>query len=285
METLAAQEAGKFDAVVEEKKQLESQLATLTRTNEAARKTAEDAALQQPFLQLLGLLAPRRVEGHHKLRAGRDADGGYVMLDDFEGLRTAISGGIGNEVTWDFAMADRGIDVIQVDHTVPGPPVSHPRFVFRQQRLVGIPELDHDVTLADLIAACPGEDDSIVCKLDIEGAEWNVLARPVAGLRRCRQIVVEFHQLHRFGSTEWRTKAMACLEQINADFQCIHVHGNNAVPIAVVGGVAFPTIVEATFVRRDCYAFEEETASFPTPLDAPNMAGRADILIGRFPGS
>ena len=34
--------------------------------------------------------------------------------------------GIGDEVSFDLALAERGLPVIQVDHTVDGPPISHP---------------------------------------------------------------------------------------------------------------------------------------------------------------
>jgi Methyltransferase FkbM domain len=80
--------------------------------------------------------------------------------------------------------------------------VQHPRFDVRKQRLVGVCEEGHDVALSTLIEACPGADQSILCKLDIEGAEWDVFAQPVAGLGRCRQIMIEFHHLAEFALPE-----------------------------------------------------------------------------------
>jgi len=78
---------------------------------------------------------------------------------------------------------------------------------------------------------------------------------------------------------------MRCLGQITAEHECIHVHGNNAgsPPFVVVGGVPFPTVFEATFVLRKRYVFEEETDSFPTSIDAPNVPKRAEIFLGVFP--
>lgn len=285
--SLKAAEAGhaaRLKAVEAENGVLAKQLAVLNRRMESTARTASDPALQQPFFEFLRYLTPLRVVGHSKLRAGRRNDGGYIMLDDLDGVRTAISAGIGREVSWDVAMAERGIDVIQLDHTVTGPPVMHPRFSFHQKRLSATSG-ETDLTLADLISSCPGDDDSVLCKLDIEGSEWEVFSQPVTGLGRCRQIVMEFHKLSQFGSIEWRARAVKCLEQITAEHQCIHVHGNNCTPVVVVGGVPFPSTFEATFVLRKRYAFEDETDFFPTPLDSPNSAKLAELVLGRFPNT
>jgi hypothetical protein len=265
------------------KSQVVAQVAAIKQRIADARRVAGDPDMQPIFIEFLQHLAPRRVVGVAKVRLGGAADGGYVILDDFAGLRTAISGGIGTEVSWDLEIADRGIDVIQLDHTVAGPPVPHPRFDFRRRRLVGICEAEHDVTLSSLIEACPGADQSILCKLDIEGAEWDVFAEPVVGLGRCRQIVIEFHLPAELALPEWWRKALRCVGQITAEHQCIHVHGNNVGAVAVIGGLSFPSMFEATFVLRDRYAFEDETDVFPTALDAPNDPARAELYLGVLP--
>jgi hypothetical protein len=285
LKTIAAVGTAKLKASETDKRTAERRFAALKAHWDDVWRVAGDPGLRQPFLEFLQHLRPRRVVGHVKRRFGGMADGGYVMLDDFAGVRTAISGGIGNEVSWDLDLADRGIDIIQIDHTVDGPPVQHPRFDFRKRRLVATCEDPHDVTLPGLIASCPGDDQSVICKLDIEGGEWDILAQPVPGLRRCRQIVLEFHALGKFSASEWRDRAMGCLEQLTAAHQCIHVHGNNAVTrsFTIVGGIPFPSVLEATFVLRDRYDFEEETDAFPTALDAPNTAKRAELFLGRVP--
>ena len=57
----------------------------------------------------------------------------------------------------------------------------------------------------------------------------------------------------------------------------------SAAPLfAVVGGVPFPAVIEATFVRKDRYRFVAEPDTFPTPLDAPNFPHRADLYLGRL---
>ena len=237
--------------------------------------------LQAPFLAFLGHFAPLRVVGFPKRRFGGPGDGGYVMIDDLDGVTAAISGGIGNDVSWDRAMADRGITVHQADHTVAAPPSEHPLFRFHRKRLADPPLGPDDTTLGALVGLCGGDGDTIACKLDIEGSEWDVLASAApADLARCRQIVVEFHDMQRFAEPDWRRRATAGLERLAETHQCVHVHGNNARLFAVIGGVPFPSVIEATFVRRARYRFVAEPDSFPTPLDAPNFSHRADLYLG-----
>jgi len=134
---LEAAFAAEMKAAEAEKEEIGRQQAAATRRTDAASQVAASSDLQRPFLEFLQHVAPRRVVGRPKARVGGIADGGYVMLDDFAGVRTAISGGIGDDVSWDLEIAERGIDVLQVDNTVPGPPVQHPRFEFRRLRIAG----------------------------------------------------------------------------------------------------------------------------------------------------
>ena len=69
--------------------------------------------------EIINLLSPMDVEGVGYVRVGGDNDGGYVMLDDFKRkIEAAYSFGIGSDVSWDEAMACRGIDVFMYDHTI-----------------------------------------------------------------------------------------------------------------------------------------------------------------------
>ena len=41
------------------------------------------------------------VEGFDYIRVGRDNDGGYVMVNDFDDVKNAYSCGINDDVSWD----------------------------------------------------------------------------------------------------------------------------------------------------------------------------------------
>src|SRR5262245_16910804 len=69
------------------------------------------------ILKLGSLLAPQHAVGQSKVRLGSKYDGGYICLNDFDGITTAFSFGIGQNDDWDFEIAGKGIVVHQFDHS------------------------------------------------------------------------------------------------------------------------------------------------------------------------
>jgi hypothetical protein len=240
--------------------------------------------LGSEFRAFLNLLRPHDVPGKNKRRVGGDGDGGYVMLDDFGSVRSAVSLGVGPDVSWDLDMAALGIRVFQFDDSVKASPTANKHFEFQKKRVVANAPGPGEVTLSGIMAAdALRHDTDIVIKMDIEGGEWDVLAHlSAAEMQRVRQLTVEFHNLGRFVDDTWRARAFETMKKITAGHVCVHVHGNNFGPFAVVGGVPFPHDFEATFARRADHAFAPSTASFPTDLDRPNNPRRADLYLGHW---
>jgi len=238
----------------------------------------------EEFRAFLRLLQPHNVRGGNKVRIGAEADGGYVMLDDFAAARHALSLGIGTQVSWDIAMAARGLRVFQYDHTVDAGPHMHELLAFHRMRVVAQARGPQEITLADIVAnPALDADTDIIAKIDIEGDEWKVLAttgRQV--LARIRQIAIEFHSTRSFSEAEWRKDAFAALRNLTSTHCCIHVHGNNWGSFAVVGGVPFPDSFEATFVRRCDHEIAPCALDFPTDLDRPCNPRKPDLYLGRW---
>ncbi|HEX4769050.1 MAG TPA: hypothetical protein VH414_22525 [Lichenihabitans sp.] len=233
---------------------------------------------------LLGrLLKPRRLTSHRKIRVGGREDGGYVMIDDLDRLKTAFSLGVGPNVDWDHAMAERGIDVYQFDHTVAGPPRQHPRFHFHKKRIDGIasPETENLVSLLDAHGS-PGDRANIL-KVDIEDSEWSLFANTDPEvLARFPQILCELHSLgyvHDDGHYRRMTEALGRLRD---RFEIVHVHGNNCGRRVFVADQAFPHVLEITLANKALYGFGDDAEDYPMDLDAPNDTGRPDYLLGRF---
>lgn len=239
--------------------------------------------VQRVVRPLLAALRPMRVPGTAKIRVGKDFDGGYVMLDDFAGVRAAYSIGICNDVSWDTCVADRGIDVFQYDHTIDRLPERHPRFHWFRTGLAAVPSSGMD-TLPRLVAANGHDDGSdLVLKCDIEGCEWEVFGSiDPAFLRRFRQIVLEIHDLHRLVEPEFLATVSKAVVALTTHHAVVHVHGNNYRPVAIVGGIPLPSVMEITLARAAGREMVPETDTFPTPLDMPCDPGRADHLLGTF---
>lgn len=242
------------------------------------------AAIAEQFRGFLRSLRPHDAPGVVKRRFGAARDGGYVMLDDFGPARNALSLGIGDDVSWDLDMAARGFRVHQYDPTVAGSPQASPHFVFHPNRVTGRVAQAGDVTLAGILEQPALADDrDVIAKIDIEDAEWEVLAATdPAVLQRLRQITVELGEIRRFVEPGWRALMLEAVRSLTATHACVHVHGNNWGPFTVVGGIAFPNHVEATFVRRSDYRLVPSSASFPTEVDRPNNPRTPDFYLGRW---
>ena len=235
----------------------------------------------EALVELLALLRPQRAQGQRKVRVGSNRDGGYVMLDDFRSVDAALSLGVGPEVSWDYAIAERGIPVWQFDHTVKALPREHPLFHFEPKRIVTQASSACEVTLKSLLEQL-GEKQLIV-KMDIEGNEWDVLA-PLdrSLLTGCRQLVVEFHNFMSVSDEDWCNRAQRTLDSLTQDFGVVHVHANNLSKHIVSKRLTLPDSLEVTFANRRHYRLEETNETFPGPNDRKNNPYFPDLRLGRF---
>ena len=126
-----------------------------------------------------------------------------------------------------------------------------------------------------------GAHSKCLLKADIEGSEWEVIDRTPSDKLACfSQIVCEFHLLHRISEGDFFEMATRVFGKLNTTHQSVHVHANNAGPIANVSNLVVPTIIEVTYARRGTYNFLPSDELFPTMLDAPNIETAPDIYLG-----
>jgi hypothetical protein len=232
----------------------------------------------------LRLLRPHRLIGARKLRLGRPFDGGYVMLDRFEGLAAAYSFGIADDVSWDLEIAQRGIPVHQYDHSIARLPQEDPLFHWQPIRLTATVDDPWSATLETLVRdnGHAGSRD-LLLKCDVEGAEWLVLAEtPNAVLAGFRQIAIELHDLGGLADPDRAGLIHKALANLTAAHHVVHAHANNYAGWAVAGGVPVPEVIELTLARKDEGRFQRSRETFPTRLDMPNRNDAADLYLGRF---
>ncbi len=245
---------------------------------------ARDYARQKPFLQLASLFSPEKVVGYDKVRVGSEIDGGYVMLDDFADTDLALSFGVDINADWDVDVAGHGIAVQQYDHSVPRSPTDHPKVSFFKQMITANGEEEDSNSIPRILAdARIRRDASVLLKIDIESAEWDVFdACPSSDLARFSQILVEFHDFDRATDPYWLMRASRVMKKLKDLFGVYHVHANNWTPMAVIGNVYFPGTLEVSFANKARYKFEQARELFPTRLDAPNNPLRPDLYLGAF---
>ena len=258
------------------------QVSATGRTRVTEARTNPTRVSQADVLAALRVFQPASVVSGRKTRIGSENDGGYVMLDDLDRATTAFSLGILDDDNWDVAVASRGIVVKQYDDSIEHAPSRHPKLQFFRSR-IGAPETPGTVSLQGIVGQhATGSGADLILKMDIEGSEWEVLEMvPTDILSRFAQIVCELHDLERMAERDLHTVAMAALTKLSLTHQAIHLHGNNNTPIRIIENVAFPGVVEVSFVARSLYEFEPCTEVFPTDLDRPNHPARSDLFLGR----
>jgi hypothetical protein len=241
--------------------------------------------IQAEMRATLALISPLAVLNKPKRRVGGPNDGGYVMLDDLDGIGVCYSLGVGPDVSWDLEMAERGALVFQYDHTVEVPPVTHPNF---RQFKIGITHddaLSPDMKRLDTLLRDNGHSDreDMVLKVDIEGYEWDSLevldSTVFAGFR---QIVTEFHGMRLLEINSFRDRAHRLFSTIRRTHEVIHVHGNNFAGMCIVKGIPIADCLELTFVNRRFHSFSPSLERFPGNLDSPNDPNRVDLVLGPF---
>jgi len=215
-------------------------------------------------------------------RVGGDNDGGYVMVDNRLDQVAVYNFGIGQEVTWDQAMADRQNIVFQFDHTIDAPPPTRGATLFTRKGL-GATSDESFVSLHDALVVNGDQDrDDLVLNIDIEGGEWDILPTLDPRVLGCfSQIVIELHDLlHYVTDPVFRSWVQVSLDRLCADHTIVHVHANNNGARGVAGNVMGYDVLELTLVRSKDWTFVDETITYPRAFDKPNSPHRHEYPLG-----
>jgi hypothetical protein len=260
----------------------------MARLEENLAPTGDGLAAWSPVIQtrvrrLFSLLQPHALVGLGKVRLGGQADGGYVVPEDWGRVSSLFSLGVGPDNSFDLAFAEAGIGVQAFDHTITRLPVEHPKIRWHKKK-IDVPR-EHSPHTCSLQEALKAENTTgeLALKLDIEGWEYPVLLDCAEDeFRKIRFLVGEFHGLARNLEADDTHILEAVFQKLQKYFAVVHVHGNNAGGIRLLGGCLVPNHLEITWVNRANYAIEPCRETFPTSLDRPNLPGRCDIWLGSF---
>lgn len=214
----------------------------------------------------------RPVETEHPLiRIGGARDGGYLVPDDLDGITACFSPGVDRVATFETDMIHRGMKVFQIDASVEESPLTHPNNQF-ERKFLGISTRGHFITLDDWVNQKVGDaPGDLILQMDIEGAEWLTLAQvSEATLKRFRVIVVELHNLHMMVEPFLPDLFTPVMERLRAHFDLVHLHANNCAWVMRGKDTEMPSVLEATFLRKDRSTRREPVKSLPHPLDQDN---------------
>lgn len=195
-----------------------------------------------------------------KKRYGRDSDGGYVILNTSLGATHLLGYGVDTDVSFENELTEAwGIQAHIFDHTIDTIPHTNTSVTYVKEG-IGSKDSEPLFTLETHVKRYVPPDANFILKMDVEGAEWDVLRN--ADLSRVSQLIIEFHELQEDHSD--------IIQKLNEQFYLVHIHGNNChnQPWTYIDRVhRMPRYLECTYVRKDLVTAVPSTQKFPGPLD------------------
>jgi hypothetical protein len=234
-----------------------------------------DAAVRD----LIGRLRPVSC-GKGLIRIGGDADGGYLIPDDLEGLKYCFSPGVGAVADFESHLATLGIKSFLADYSVDSPPVAIPEFIF-DKKFLGARETETSFTLTSWRDEYLGSDvHDLLLEMDIEGSEYEViLSTPSDTLAKFRIMVIEFHFLEKMFEPFAYAVFKTCFEKILDNFHVVHIHPNNCCGSVSRRGIEVPRIMEFTFYNRNRVTESNYRKDFPHVLDRDNTSRKRPLQL------
>ena len=111
-----------------------------------------------------------------------------------------------------------------------------------------------------------------ILKVDIEGAEYDIVEQIVVLNEKIPVLLIEFHETEKH-----RHSFESILEILKKNYILSHTHANNYDGLSIDG---IPKTLELTFCNRDFYSATQVISELPVPsLDQASAPNRPDISI------
>lgn len=204
----------------------------------------------QAFETIFTLLTPYNVNNYTKIRLGKKNDGGYIVpIEMLKKLESSYTYGAGNDISFEINLSKLNKNtVIRIyDHTSNYPKVIKNNIFFKKEGLAATQTKDLN-TLFNHIKENQDQDKDILLKLDIEGAEWDILDKlDKSLLNNVIMIVIEFHHFEQVNKLPLYKRV---LEKLHNSFTVFHIHPNNCSFILSVNNKNFPNVIEVTYINN-----------------------------------
>lgn len=222
-----------------------------------ANKVANDDDLHQKLVSIMQALTAQ-ITNIPLVRFGSEFDGGYILVDKDYNDSFLISAGISNNNDFEVDFANHGGTGHQIDYSVKAAPLAHSSLTFSPSRFVGEGKEreNFDVSLDQVylehIDSTRFAASRNVLKMDIEGAEWEILETSKS-IGKFDQILLELHYLDRLAKPTFQKSYFDSLEKLLGEFFPVAIAGNNCCGFVTLGGFSLPRVIEMTLLNRKNY--------------------------------
>ncbi len=243
-------------------------LKILTNNNEKEYKGIQECLLNNPEEKfcIYQLILPKEVVGKKRILLGEKNDGSYVLLDDFENIKYAYSFGIGRNIQFDKALAEKGIDIYMYDHTINSLPYENPKFHWKKIGLCGKMNQNQNMKTLDELIVENGhsKEKNMILKMDIEHWEFESLVDlKQETLSQFKYIVIEYHfkDETKFKSGNLYYNA---LKKISRTHQAFYVRCNGDRGFIVKFGInRICHVIEVSYIIKKDNLFRKDEATYP----------------------
>lgn len=213
-------------------------------------------------LSFYSLLCPKEVFGKKKILVGDYGDGGYILLNDFKDIKIAYSLGISNIISFDKALADKGIDVYMYDHTINNLPFNNTKFHWKKIGVTSESKKTENMkSLKELIIENNHwKENNMILKIDIEHSEWDILNDISEDiLNKFKYILLELHlvDLKKYGLY------YNSLKKLIKNHQIFHIHCCNCGGLFIIGDNPICNVIEISLIIRKGNKFKKNNSSYP----------------------
>lgn len=213
------------------------------------------------------------------IRLGSEGDGGYLIPDDLNDIKTCFSPGVSTIADFELSLANRGIECFLTDYSVQNSPVEHPLIHF-QKKYVGSVNDEIYITLDKWCNDSRLDNNDSILQMDIEGAEYEVIFdASEETLKNFRIIIIEFHHLERLINAQTFNFLNLIFKKLHKYFDVVHIHPNNCEKPYIYGSFEIPPIMEFTFLRRDRVHKNSAQLTYPHLLDRKNISTIEDVIL------
>lgn len=213
------------------------------------------------------------------VRIGGPGDGGYLLPDDFAGIHTCFSPGIGPTSAFEEDLARRGIKSFLADYSVDRPATENAMFHF-EKKFIGAYSDEKQMTLESWVKRNHTDSSDLILQMDIEGGEYEVISNTSQELvKRFRIMAIEFHGLDELACPFGLRIIQSAFTKLLKDFTIVHLHPNNCGRLIKFNEYSIPEAMEVTFLRKDRIVRQKPCFNFPHLLDECNSKLRPDIVL------
>ena len=231
--------------------------------------------------RILELVKPKKINIEH-IRIGGDNDGGYLLPNDFEGIKFCFSPGVGDISNFEKDLAKKKIKSFLADYSVDNK-FENDLMINFEKKFLGPITYNNYISLKDWMMTKIDyeKENELILQMDIEGDEYDVLnSIDVDTIKKFRIILIEFHNLHYLFEDFFHNKIEKIFNKLSEFFVCTHIHPNNDVDFVINSkAISIPPVMEFTFLRKDRVKIVNDNLFFPNNLDQPNNPNKRDLVL------